>query len=243
MLVYLLILDFLLKVGLMVGFGKGNDVLPRAVLFDWDNTLVESWRSCMEAFNATLVRFGHPTVPQEEFLKRPQVSLRDGFPLLFGERWHEAERTYYSLLEPIHIAYMKPLQGAGELLEELYGQKIYAAVVSNKRGDILRREVLHLGWGHYFKKVIGARDAESDKPTLAPVRLALEQSGIALGQHIWFVGDSAVDMQCARNGGFTPILLGTQETAHSQGLDETSMWRMESCSQLRDFINSRKIGA
>src|SRR4029079_2421978 len=32
---------------------------PRAVLFDWDNTLVDNWATITEAFNATLTAMGH----------------------------------------------------------------------------------------------------------------------------------------------------------------------------------------
>ena len=34
--------------------------LPRAILFDWDNTLVESWGVIHEAMNLTLDAMGHP---------------------------------------------------------------------------------------------------------------------------------------------------------------------------------------
>ena len=214
-------------------------MLPQAILFDWDNTLVDSWRACKEAFNITLERFGHRALTEEEFRRRPQISLRDGFPPLFGEQWQAAEHDYYNILTKIHLDYIRPLTGAAELLESLRNWGVYVAVVSNKKGDVLRQEVQHLGWDRYFKKVVGARDAETDKPTLAPVKLALGLTNLELGNHIWFVGDSATDMECARNGGFTPIFLGTPETAELHKVDATTAWRLESCMQLREFISSR----
>jgi len=60
-----------------------------------------------------------------------------------------------------------------------------------------------------FGAVVGAGDAPLDKPDAAPVRLALEQSGIEPGETVWFVGDTGLDMECARNSGCVPVLLGS----------------------------------
>src|SRR3546814_18339358 len=57
------------------------------------------------------------------------------------------------------------------------------------------------GWDGYFGGVIGANDAVEDKPSAAPVHLVLDGTGHAAGRDIWFVGDSATDMQTARNAG------------------------------------------
>src|SRR5947207_1478268 len=50
--------------------------------------------------------------------------------------------------------------------------------------------------------------AAMDKPHTAPVRLALEPSGIGAGETVWFVGDTGIDIECARNSGCIPVLLG-----------------------------------
>jgi len=34
--------------------------MPRAVLFDWDNTLVDNWPTIHDALNATFAAMGHP---------------------------------------------------------------------------------------------------------------------------------------------------------------------------------------
>jgi len=37
---------------------RGDPVRPRAVLFDWDNTLIDSWPVIHESLNATLTAYG-----------------------------------------------------------------------------------------------------------------------------------------------------------------------------------------
>jgi phosphoglycolate phosphatase len=180
---------------------------PKAVIFDWDNTLVDSWPCIREALNATLVAMGHAEWSMDEVKARVALSLRDTFPSLFGGHWEEAREIFYRTFESIHMAQLRPLPGAGDMLTALAGMGIRLTVVSNKRGSYLRGEARALGWDGLFDRLVGASDAEADKPDPAPVRLALAASGIAPGEQVWFAGDSPVDMQCALNSGCVPILL------------------------------------
>ncbi|HLJ20402.1 MAG TPA: HAD hydrolase-like protein, partial [Stellaceae bacterium] len=60
---------------------------PRAILFDWDNTLVDSWPVIHEALVVTFEGMGHVPWTLEETKQRVRHSLRDAFPRLFGDRW------------------------------------------------------------------------------------------------------------------------------------------------------------
>jgi phosphoglycolate phosphatase len=181
---------------------------PRAILFDWDNTLVDSWVTIHEALNITMAAMDKPLWSIQETKEKVRLSLRESFPHHFGERWEEARRIYLDKFSAIHLDRLTALPGRGELLERLAGDGIYLGVVSNKTGALLRREADELGWSARFGAIIGAGDAERDKPDAAPVRLALEPSGIGAGETVWFVGDTGVDIECARNSGCVPVLLG-----------------------------------
>jgi phosphoglycolate phosphatase len=180
--------------------------LPRAILFDWDNTLVESWGVIHEAMNLTLDAMSHPRWSREETETRVRGSLRDTFPDLFGDRWKEAEKVFYDSFEAIHLAHLRPLSGAAELLAYLSQTlNLYVGVVSNKRGPFLRKEAAHLGWSDYFRKMAGAGDAARDKPALEHVQLAL--GDLPAGPDVWFVGDADIDLKCAHNAACMPILV------------------------------------
>jgi phosphoglycolate phosphatase len=181
---------------------------PRAILFDWDNTLVDSWVTIHEALNITMAAMDKPLWSMQETKEKVRLSLRESFPRHFGERWEEARRIYLDKFSAIHLDRLTVLPGRGELLQELAGEGIYLGVVSNKTGALLRREADVLGWSALFGAIVGAGDAAADKPDTAPVRLALEPSGIAPGEMVWFVGDTGVDIECARNSGCVPVLLG-----------------------------------
>ncbi|MGH6913343.1 MAG: HAD family hydrolase [Geminicoccales bacterium] len=179
---------------------------PRAILFDWDNTLVDNWEVIRQAMNATLEAFGKPAWSLEETRRRVARSARDGFPRLFGDRWQEAQTLFYERFTDRHLEGLRPIAGAEELLEESRNKGFWLAVVSNKRGDLLRAEAAHLGWTGYFGRIVGATDAAEDKPAVAPVELALSGSGLSAGPRVWFVGDGAIDIECARNAGCVAIL-------------------------------------
>ena len=137
---------------------------PRAVLFDWDNTLVNTWPTIIECYRATFTALGLTPWTGEEVRARAHGSLRDVFPKLFGSRAGEAERIFYDTFHRIHLERLEPLPGADVLLALCQRVGCYVAVVSNKVGDNLRTELAHLGWGRWVAKAVGAKDAQRDKP-------------------------------------------------------------------------------
>jgi phosphoglycolate phosphatase len=181
-------------------------------LFDWDNTLIDSWMTIQEALNAVMAAMEKPLWSLQETKERVRLSLRESFPLHFGDRWEEARRIYLDAFYTIHLERLRQLPGRSELLRGLVREGIYLGVVSNKTGTLLRREAEQIGWSALFGSVVGAGDAAADKPDAAPVALALEPSGVLAGETVWLVGDTGVDMECARNSGCIPVLLGNKVT-------------------------------
>ena len=186
---------------------------PRAILFDWDNTLVDSWTTIHEALNLVMTAMEKPLWSLRETKERVRLSLRESFPLHFGDRWEEARQIYLDFFSAIHLDRLCPLPGRRELLSELAAEGIFLGVVSNKTGTLLRREAERIGWSELFGSVVGAGDAALDKPAAAPVALALQRSGVEPGDSVWFVGDTGVDMECAYNSGCVPVLLGDGASA------------------------------
>jgi phosphoglycolate phosphatase len=181
---------------------------PKAVLFDWDNTLADTWPIIHEALHATFTAMGHQPWTIEQTKQNTHFSLRDAFPEMFGERWQEAREIYYDTFLKVHLEKLAILPQAVEVLEFLRSTGVFMGVVSNKTGKYLREEVEYLGWQKYFDVVIGATDAPTDKPTAAPLLLALKNSGISPASDVWLVGDAITDVECAFNAGCTPVFYG-----------------------------------
>jgi len=187
--------------------GMQNLAPPRALLFDWDNTLVDSWLAIHHALEATFVHFGHRPWTLEEVRQRVRASARDAFPAIFKDRAREATALFYDIFERDHLTRLTACSGAETLLRELTASDLYLAVVSNKTGRYLRAEAKQLGWDGLFEGIVGATDAPRDKPAPDPVLLALAPGGIPAGPEVWFVGDTDIDMLCAVNSGCSGVLL------------------------------------
>jgi phosphoglycolate phosphatase len=191
---------------------------PSVLLYDWDNTLVDGWAGITAALNATFAEFGHPLWTVDDTRNRVRVSLRESFPVMFGARWEYARDVFYDALTRQHLDHVTAMAGTADVLEA--GRPWPQGVVSNKAGAFLRREVAHLGWSRYFGTVIGAGDAAADKPDPAPIRLALARLGHLADLSVWYVGDTALDMQAARAAGVTAALIGNAD--HDGGVERAA---------------------
>lgn len=210
---------------------------PTAVLFDWDNTLVDSWAVIHAAINHTLAAMGQATWSRAETEIRARASLRDSFPKLFGEDWKRAEKIFYDHFSAIHLEQLVPLPGVVDLLDYLAGQGHYLAVVSNKRGAFLRKEAGHLGWERYFSVLAGAGDAARDKPASDHVELALTGfAGLKPGPDVWFVGDTDIDLQCAHLAGCTPVLVRAAAPEAGEFADHPPALYQPDCQSLLTYL-------
>jgi len=180
---------------------------PRAILWDWDNTLVDSWPTIGAALNETLAAFSLPVWTDAEVRGRVRHSLRDSFPALFGTEWERARDIYLDAFARRHLERLALLAGAQAALDAAAGR--YMAVVSNKTGPFLRREAAHLRLDRHFAALVGAGDASADKPDPAAIRLGLGQH--TTGPDVWYVGDTGLDMDAARAAGCTAVLVGAAE--------------------------------
>ncbi len=186
---------------------------PRAVIFDWDNTLVNTWSLIHLAINHTMENMGKQQWSEEETKDRVRNSMRESFPAIFGDDWQKAGKIYQDRYHSFNLEKLKFLPSALDLIDKLHQNKVLLIVISNKFGATLRKEAKHLGIDSKFFSIIGSMDATADKPSKEPVELALLASAINPNlDHIWFIGDSIVDLECAYNSNCYPIIYGDGAT-------------------------------
>lgn len=189
---------------------------PACVLWDWDNTLVDGWTAIEHGLNATFREFAMPEWDRATVLARVRGSLRDTFPGMFGAEWERARDVFYAAVRSCHLDVLNPMPGAAAAIAAA-GRIGRQGVISNKQGPLLRAEAAHLGWAADFAVLVGAGDAAADKPDPAPFALALAACGVTAGAHVWYVGDTALDMQAARAAGCLAVLVG--DASHDGGIE------------------------
>lgn len=193
---------------------------PKAIIFDWDNTLVNTWPLIQSSINKTMRFMGKGEWSLEKVRNNVHKSMRESFPAMFGNDWQKAGEVYQNSYREISSS-IQLLEGARELIEILNKLEITQFVVSNKIGSSLRKEVENLGLTSKFFAVVGAHDAELDKPSDKPVKLALENSDLVLKKdEIWFIGDTIADIECAHNSGCTAVVFAESSELISTSLSE-----------------------
>lgn len=215
-----------------------NYPFPAAVLFDWDNTLTDTTPVLYRAFCEMRKRYDLPECSMDEYRARTGLSLRETFPDLFGDRWEEAKQVYLDAYRAHHLEMLAPFDGAVELVAflcEKTGGKV--GVVSNKTGFILREEVERLGWNKYFSAVVGAGDADRDKPAPDPVFKALADMKIRCENNrpavpVWFVGDGNADMLCAAAAGCLRVRVADENK------DGADVLTVKNCAELLSVLYS-----
>ena len=194
---------------------------PQAIIFDWDNTLVNTWPLIQQAINLTMAKMQMELWSLEKVRNTVHKSMRDSFPDIFGERWQEAGEIYRNSYSAINLDQLELLPNALTLLKKAQEKNILQFVVSNKIGSTLRREVKKLAVEKYFFSVIGALDAKADKPSNSPVEMALQGSGIDCKKdQVWFVGDTIADVECAFNSSCSPIIFSDDNNKISSSISQ-----------------------
>ena len=211
---------------------------PSAILFDWDNTLVDNWDAIHRAMNAALTAMDQAPWTFAEAKLRIRASMRDTFPSMFGDRWKEARDIFYATFRSHHLVTLKALIDAEDVTRRLAGAGLYLGVVSNKSGPLLRAEAAKLGWDRHFGRLVGAGDAKHDKPAPEPVYLATENLSISDYKSVWFVGDAAIDMQCARHAGCIGILVGGAPGEEDEIATLNPEGKVKNLNELLDLVRA-----
>ena len=198
------------------------------VLFDWDGTLVDNWPVIHEALGMARKSFGLPPWSFARTMSHVSRSGRESFPGMFGKDWRQASDMFYAAFEARHLDALTLLPDAETCLDRLEAAGFPLAVVSNKNGTYLRREVDRLGWTGRFTALVGAGDARRDKPDAAPVRMAL---GGRAGQ--WLVGDSDTDIRTARSAGLRSAIV---PYANGPALNLKADARCDSLAAIPDLV-------
>jgi len=197
---------------------------PKAILFDWDNTLVNNWEPIFIAYKETLKNLGLKKQNRREIIKDAKYSLRETFPRIFKDDWKKAKKIFYVAFKKIHLQKIKPIPKVEKILKIIKKKKIPCGVISNKDGNLLRKEINKLGWKKYFKILVGANDAKKDKPSKYPFLLALKKISLKPNKNIWYVGDNEIDVEFAKKNKCLSIFI------------ENNMFKKKNLKQKPDLI-------
>jgi len=169
----------------------------RAVLFDWDGTLVDSAEASFRCYGRLFASYGiafdrplfAATYSPDWYRTYEAVALP-------REHWSEADSRWVELYGEERV---ELLPGAGEALARLRQAGVATALVTSGSRARVDREIAGLGATRLFECIVCGEDARR-KPDPEPLRLALDRLAVDPTQAA-YVGDSPEDVWMARAAG------------------------------------------
>jgi HAD superfamily hydrolase (TIGR01509 family) len=170
----------------------------KAVLFDMDGVLVDSFEAWLALLNATAQHYGQPPVTREGFLAVYGQSTEKDVEAFFPDQSVQEIDGYYEAHFHEHARHVVAMPDAHTVLNAVKARGLRTAVVTNTAG-ILARNILQ-GLGLVTERVIGGDEVSHAKPAPDIVLLACELLGVSPSEAI-VVGDSVYDMEAAAGAG------------------------------------------
>ncbi|MDX1683316.1 MAG: HAD family hydrolase [Phycisphaeraceae bacterium] len=179
-----------------------------AVIFDLDGTLADTLGDIADVANATMAACGGPQHDDEGWSRLvghgARFLIRGALPDADDATIDEVTADFRRRYAQLTTSRTRPYPGVPELLTDLTDRQIPLAVFSNKP-EPLAVGVVDDHFGETpFKAVRGARDDAPLKPDPTVALLIADQLQTT-PDRIHFLGDTAVDIQTARDAGMIAV--------------------------------------
>jgi HAD superfamily hydrolase (TIGR01509 family) len=173
----------------------------RAVLFDWDGTLLDSYYADSQAFLAMFramgVNWGLAELEQHYSPDWYAVYRAARIP---HERWDEADRVWRTYYEK----HPSKLMGATRKVLAQLNKRHKLGLVSSGDRDRVSRQLREFRLTRVFRTRVLGGDTPEKKPHPAPLLKALREMK-AEAQECVYVGDTPEDVEMARAAGVRAI--------------------------------------
>lgn len=170
----------------------------RAVLFDWDGTLVDTADSTYRCYVRMFADFGIG-FDREIYARTYSPDWHHTYRCveLPEHRWTEADARWHGYFAEETTSL---IDGALEVLQALGERKVIRGIVTSGTRSRIVRELAALGVEHHFAHVVCGDDGHQRKPHPEALTMCLEQIGVPPSDAA-YVGDTAEDVMMARAAG------------------------------------------
>ena len=171
-----------------------GESLSKAIIFDFDGTLVDSKKAIYECFQKITK---HIAPERESYAKNLLIGppLRDTASEILGPEHQDLLDEFVQSFITMHdeqvIGHTRPYPDVIKVLEKLHSKNIPMAVATNKRLAPTQKLMDHFGWNEYFSS-IECSDSQSEMRNKdAMIQDIINQNQIFQGS--FFVGDTVND--------------------------------------------------
>jgi HAD superfamily hydrolase (TIGR01509 family) len=204
--------------------------LIKAVLFDFDMTLVDSSYAITEALNTIAEGEGLRTLSREEVLSVIGLPMDVSWVKLWGRYEPEWVDNYRMTFREREYAHIKVFPNTVSLLDQLMARGIPMGVASNRTK--VSDAVKAVGFDKYFNCTLGILDVEKAKPEPDMILKGLDILQVAPEDAI-YVGDTEADMASAKAANVKGVGMTTGNCDHNT-LTSAGAWK--TFEDLRDIL-------
>ncbi|GAC1428607.1 MAG: HAD-IA family hydrolase [Thermoanaerobaculia bacterium] len=171
----------------------------RAVLFDWDGTLVDTCEPVYRAYARVFADYGIG-FDRETYASTYSPAWQHTYRCvqLSEDRWPDADRKWLEYFEQEPVAGM--VDGVADALKTLSTRGIACGIVTSGTRSRVVRELAAHGVDHHFAAIVCGDDGPRRKPDPDALLVCLGQLGVA-PEDAAYIGDSAEDVMMAHAAG------------------------------------------
>ena len=209
----------------------------RAVLFDLDGTLVDSYTALTEAVNHARRTHGL----HELSSVRIREFVGEGVERLLQRAFERTDiarsvvDAFESRYDEVCCGESKVLADVDATLDQLAELGVEMAVCTNKPTVFSKKILDFLDLSRYFRAIVGPDLAGARKPEARHLLVTLEAVQCAASETL-FVGDMPIDVRAARNSGVDVAVVPTGSSTREQLVDARPDHFLERFSDLVKLI-------
>ncbi|MCI4410285.1 MAG: HAD-IA family hydrolase [Thiotrichales bacterium] len=210
----------------------------RAIIFDWDGTLMDSDRRIVDCLKAAAVRADLPLLADQAYRDIIGLSL----PVALATLYPQATEWQHKVLDAVYrwqfmeanTTLMQPFEGMHDLLKDLRSAGYLLAIATGKSRHGLELVLAETGTTDYFD-ITKSGEETACKPNPLMLQQIIDAFGIAVNQAL-MVGDSVFDLEMAQAIGMPAVAM----THGVHGVEALSVFNpvrfCDSLPQLRQWL-------
>lgn len=179
---------------------SSTDIQLRAVVFDWDLTLWNSWDIHMALMNQTAEALGYPQPTTADLGVEYSRPFLEHLAWFFPGDQEIVLETYMSYYHAVVWQEQRLYPGILELIKRFKDKAYRTAILSDKRQDFGVPEFESSGLGGLIDRSVFFADGMLPKPDPAGLQDVMESLEVS-PEECLFIGDSYRDIECAKRAG------------------------------------------
>jgi pyrophosphatase PpaX len=193
----------------------------KAIIFDFDGTLVDASEAISRSFNFALRECGYPEIEESQIFRMIGAPLVEMFTSRFPEAREDQIEHFVAEYRKVFLSnnlnLTRLLPGVVQVLSH-YFPETRLAIATSRRSDGAIRILEKFGLRRYFPIIVGIEHVKDSKPHPEPIYRALEQLGTGPEDSV-MVGDTRVDMIAGRRAELQTVGVTTGTSSETDLLD------------------------